>query len=96
MSAQGIRMDLRAANVWLHPNLPKSHGLADGAEPYCVRLFPGIGVSPPGVTRPRLPLLGLRALFLAKLRPAIDWRQKGDVVGYFSLRTSRRFFRFFG
>ncbi len=38
------------------------------AEPYCLELFPGVGMCPPDVGRPRLPLLGMRALMRNKLR----------------------------
>jgi hypothetical protein len=38
----------------------------------------------------RLPLLGLRALFVANLELLVSWTGKEDPAGYVTLRTPRK------
>jgi hypothetical protein len=72
------RVRCYAASVWLHPNVPGTRTVPDGARPTRLVLPEGIPVfpPPPGEERasPRLPLLGLRALTDNKL----DTTSKGS------------------
>jgi hypothetical protein len=79
-----------AANVWLHRNRPGRTQGAPRRHPVCIHIDPGIAVCPSGVGQPRLPLLGIRALFLANLQLLVDWDGQGDDAGYVSLRSPRR------
>jgi hypothetical protein len=88
--AYGRPIPILAANVWLHRNRPGTREGSSRRLPFCLHIDPGIAVCPAGVVQPRLPLLGLRALFLANLQLVIDWDGGGDDAGYVSLRTPRR------
>lgn len=68
---KGQRLPLHAADLWLFPNRPGTRDIRDGAEPYRLLVEDGIAVYP-DETAPRLPLLGLRALTLNRLRSVID------------------------
>jgi hypothetical protein len=69
----GEHVPLRAANLWLHPNVPGKRDEFSGAPPFCVELPHGIGVCRSDMPRaPRLPLLGLRGLRFANLEIVID------------------------
>jgi hypothetical protein len=61
---------VKRANLWLY------HDRESHAPPYCVELFGGILVTSPMSDRPRLPLLGMRAINTAGLRVAIDGRTR--------------------
>jgi hypothetical protein len=80
---------LYKADVWLHPNVPGKRDRASGGEPF--RFVPkSIAVYPPTMSSaPRLPLLGLRALRLARLHLTIDCDRCSV-----TLRTARRFWFF--
>ena len=81
---------LYKADVWLHPNVPGKRNRAAGGEPFRLPLDTGIAVYPPSMsTAPRLPLLGLRALRLARLHLTIDCDRCSV-----TLRTPRRFWIF--
>jgi len=81
---------LRAANVWLHPNLPGERDKFSDAPPFCLELDSDIGVCPSAMVRaPRLPLLGLRALQLADLEVLINRRPFRVTI-----RTRRKFWPF--
>jgi hypothetical protein len=78
---------LYKADVWLHPNVPGRRDRAVGIEPFRLALDSGIAVYPPTMSSaPRLPLLGLRALRLARLHLTIDCDRC-----LVALRTPRRF-----
>ena len=79
---------MHAANVWLHSNVPgKRDELAD-APPFCLELYPGIGIAAAGMrASPRLPLLGLRGLDRADLEVLMRHRRV-------TIRTPRRFWFF--
>jgi hypothetical protein len=88
--AEGKRLPLRDANVWLYPNRPGFRDQFRAAQPFCLELDTGIAVWPSAVAGGRrLPLLGLRGLRGAELQLGIDFR-KCTV----SLRTPRRFWFF--
>jgi hypothetical protein len=81
---------LYRADVWLHPNVPGKRDRAASGEPFRLPLDTGIAVYPPTMSSaPRLPLLGLRALRLARLHLTIDCDRCSV-----TLRTARGF-RFF-
>jgi hypothetical protein len=84
------RLPLLEANLWLYPNVPgKSHVAAEGA-PYCLELDAGVAVYPRAMTNaPRLPLLGLRAMRLARLQLNIDCQPL-----YVTIRTKRQYWVF--
>ena len=77
---------LYQADVWLHPNVSGKRDRAAGGEPFRLALDTGIAVYPPTMSSaPRLPLLGLRALRLARLHLTIDCDRCSV-----TLRTARR------
>jgi hypothetical protein len=85
----GQQVPLDPANLWLHPNQSGERDLFADRPPFCLHLDTGMGICPPALAKPRLPLLGLRALFSANLELTLDCRG-----GYLSLRTPRRFWLF--
>jgi hypothetical protein len=90
---RGAPADVRMANLWLHPNVPNTRE-ASGKPPLRMELSTGIIVMrPPGSAelddRPRLPLLGFRALYQANLQLALNCRKCR-----LSIRTPRRFWFF--
>jgi len=87
--ARGQPVPWYHANVWLHPNEPGERDRFANRPPFCLQLRTGIGITPRPSTTPRLPLLGLRALFAAGLQLSLDCRR-----GLLSLRTPRRFWIF--
>jgi hypothetical protein len=89
LHAYGQPIALHAANVWLHPNRPGERDIFADRPPFCLELDLGIAIAPPNLTKPRLPLLGLRALFAAALQLTLDCDN-----GFLSLRTPRRFWIF--
>lgn len=65
-----------AANVWLHPNVSRSRDELTNSGAFPLHLFPGIAVIPKHMgLRPRLPLLGMRALRAGKVQLRIDYRR---------------------
>lgn len=74
---RGAVADERAANLWLHPNVPNSRS-PSGQPPLRMELFMGVFVlrrpeqSDRRDERPRLPLLGFRALHRADLKVVVD------------------------
>jgi hypothetical protein len=54
---RGVRIPLRAADIWVHPNRPGSGELRTGRTPQLVAVPGGIAVYPTGEF-PRLPILG--------------------------------------
>jgi len=68
---KGQRLPLHAADLWLFPNRPGFPDVRVDAEPYRLRVEDGIAIYP-DASAPRLPLLGLRALTLSRLRTVID------------------------
>jgi hypothetical protein len=85
----GEAVPWHAVNVWLHANVPGKRVQLATRPPFRIQLDSGIGVCPRGSTRPRLPLLGLRALFAADLRLNLDCAR-----GFASLRSPNRFWLF--
>jgi hypothetical protein len=67
---------IHAANIWIHCNEPGRRDVSLSLPPFRIKLDPGIGVCPRGLGRPRLPLLGLRALQLADLQLYFHWRKQ--------------------
>ncbi len=81
------RVPLFKADVWLRPNARGKRDRPSGAEPFRLELRRGIAVYPSTMSSaPRLPLLGLRALCLARLHLTIDCDRCSV-----TLRTPRRF-----
>jgi hypothetical protein len=89
LHAYGQEVPLHAANIWVHRNKAGERDTFLALPPFCLELDSGIGICPPVLAKPRLPLLGLRALFSADLQLALDCHR-----GYLSLRTARRFWFF--
>jgi hypothetical protein len=72
MHEGGRTPSLRFANLWIHRNRPGSLALR-GSEPFLLHLEEGIAnYSDDGSNYPRLPLLGLRAIFKNDLKLVID------------------------
>ncbi len=72
----GHRIPLMSANVWIHPNQPKTSKLPK-RPPFRLELKEGIAVIPDNVPTPaRLPILGLRALVKNELKLIIDGKQR--------------------
>ena len=81
------RLPLFEADVWLYRNVAGKTDLSAGRAPYCVELDAGVAVYPRATdTAPRLPLLGLRAMRLARFRLGIDC----DALRL-TIRTATRF-----
>ena len=59
---RGHRIQLRLANIWVHPNVPRSRDRLADRPPHPVGADRGIAIHPAGVEFPRLPILGLRAV----------------------------------
>lgn len=85
-----VRAQLYAARVWIHPNLPGRRDRFSGQPPHSLVLPDGIAVYPSEAGRPRLPLLGLRAIIRNNLHFAVDGARQTA-----SLRTQRKWW-FFG
>lgn len=81
--ALGGERPIYAADIWLHPNLPGHERVKSASSAWQIPAYTGIIVVPSAVRRPRLPLLGLRALELAKLQIHFHWQRRA-----FSLRTA--------
>jgi len=75
ITAFGRRVPVLRGNVWLHGNVPGKREEAIGVRPFCIHLDPGMALCPRGLAQPRLPLLGLRALFLGDLQMSFHWRK---------------------
>jgi hypothetical protein len=86
---QGRRFPLRAAQLWMHPNLPGHWDRPAGRPPHRIYVPEGIVVYPPGSSFPRLPLVGLRAIVRNKLDPRV--RGKDGMV---SLRSGVKWWPF--
>lgn len=90
---RGAPADERNADLWIHPNAPGATE-ASGRPPFSVRLDRSFFVlRPPGEecdNRPRLPLIGVRAIVAAGLRLVLDGNRRR-----LSIRTAPRFW-FFG
>jgi hypothetical protein len=67
----GQRLPLHAADLWLHPNRAGTRDVRQGGVPTRIGVRQGIAIYP-DETAPRLPLLGLRALTLNRLRTVVD------------------------
>jgi hypothetical protein len=87
----GRRLELRFANIWLHPNTPLSRDRLLGRPPYPVGADRGIAVYPPGVSFPRLPILGLRAITHNRLVLVVNGHRREA-----TLRTAYRWWPFAG
>lgn len=85
----GERVAQFAANIWLHPNVPRERDELTSGPPFRLELSPGIAVHPAKEgepVHPRLPLLGLRAFQREGLRIAIDCDRRR-----INIHTRRRF-----
>lgn len=72
----GVRVSLRAANVWIHPNEPGLRDRFASRVPKRLDLLSGIAVYPTESGFPPLPLLGLRALATNDLVLTIDGKRR--------------------
>lgn len=86
---RGQRLNLLAANVWLHRNMPGTLARSDDAEPFSLQIDSGIAIYPDG-DFPRLPILGLRAIADNKLFLTIDGLRREA-----SLRAANRWWQLF-
>jgi len=89
MKVNGRPVDLRAAKVWLFPNIPGTRDVAIDRFPYPLAMRRGIAISPPEADTStfRLPLLGLPSI----LENDLDWwldPQRRDIT--VQTRTWRR------
>jgi hypothetical protein len=62
LSVYGTQAPLLDADVWLHRNEPGERDVLAPGSPFRLELEFGIAVCPRGMGRPRLPLLGVKAL----------------------------------
>lgn len=73
------RVDKRAANVWLQPNVRNHRDQFADRPPFCLELDDGMFVfvsrADTPTAGPRLPLLGLRALRRSDLKVNLDCRK---------------------
>jgi hypothetical protein len=85
------RVDRYEASVWLHPNIPGTRKAADDRLPFLLEMPRGIAVYPHHDTSPgpRLPLVGLPALFQNDLDFFLDPDLRQVTV---QTRTWRRWF----
>jgi len=83
--AGGRRFPIYAANLWLHRNCAGKHDLLVGQPPPLLELHRGIAVCTDSEIRPRLPVVGMRALRQHELQLHVDYRNCRV-----SLWTSRR------
>ena len=90
ITAYGRTIPVFAGGVWLHRNKPRTRDPAPRRRPFRIQLSPGIAVCPREMGQPRLPLFGLRALFVANLELLVSWTGKEDPAGYVTLRTPRK------
>jgi hypothetical protein len=81
MRERGNRIPLHAARLWLHPNVRGTGEVAE-RDPHQLAVKEGIAIYPDDIG-PRLPLLGLRAFTLNRLRCVVD----GDRQ-YVTVRTA--------
>jgi hypothetical protein len=89
MRPHGLRIPVRAANVWLHPNRRGYRDEFSGAAPFLLEVHRGIGISDEPDGYPRLPLLGPLAFMPSGLEVCID---HGKLR--INARTPRRFWFF--
>jgi hypothetical protein len=82
------RIPLRSANLWVHPNQPRTSDRFANQLPHLVEAEDGIAVYPTG-DFPRLPILGLRAIADNNLILKVDGRRREA-----TLRTSIRWWPF--
>jgi hypothetical protein len=67
------RLPLLDADIWLYRNVPGKTEIAAERVPFCVELDAGVAVYPRSMDKaPRLPLIGLRAMRMARFRVNID------------------------
>ncbi len=71
---EGRRLPLRAAHLWMHPNLPGHWDRMAGRQAHRIHVPEGIAVYPAHSAFPRLPLVGLRAV----VRNKLDLRVRGQ------------------
>ncbi len=81
MRERGRRVPLHAARLWLHTNVRGTREI-DTRDPFPLAIEEGIALYP-DETGPRLPVLGLRALTLNRLRSVVDGDRR-----YVTLRTA--------
>jgi hypothetical protein len=81
MRERGRRVPLHAARLWLHANVRGTRQV-DEREPRQLAVEEGIAIYPDD-TGPRLPVLGLRALTLNRLRSVVDGDRR-----YVTVRTA--------
>jgi hypothetical protein len=71
---EGKAARIKAAEAWLHRDSGST------LPPFCLELHQGIIVMPLGVTRPRLPLLGMRAVGAAGWQVIIDGKSNRATI----------------
>ncbi len=81
MRDRGNRIPLHAARLWLHRNV-RGTGEVDERDPHQLAVKDGVAIYPDDIG-PRLPLLGLRALTLNRLRCVVDGDRR-----YVTIRTA--------
>ena len=85
---RGQRVQLREANIWVHPNVRGRRDELTDRPPQLVEAERGVAVYPAG-DFPRLPILGLRAITENALTLNIDGAKRTA-----TLRTSLRWWPF--
>jgi hypothetical protein len=63
------RLSRYGATVWLHTNVPGTRKADDDRDPFLLEMPRDIAMYPPELPGPRLPLLGLPALFPTAAEP---------------------------
>jgi hypothetical protein len=88
MHVYGSTIPVVAANVWIYRNLRGTWNIDRAVEPFCLELFPGIGISPDALGKPRLPLIGMRALMRNRLQTLIDGHNRHVSIRAMEFRSS--------
>jgi hypothetical protein len=70
----GVAARIKEAEIWIYRDQESQD------PPHCIEIDGGIIVMPPGSSRPRLPLLGMRALENSQLHLVIDGGQRTGAI----------------
>jgi hypothetical protein len=71
-----IQASLFPVDVWLHRNVPRSADELLPEEPFRLELPSGVAVVPDSIKKPRIPVLGLRALTKSPVEAIVHGQQE--------------------